>query len=81
MKVTWADVAFVGEPGAIPWLDGELIIEQKHIANWAANPTVAYEVALGGHFAGRKSIFSAVESANRSAVRRDLINEFRTNFR
>ena len=54
MRVTWADLDFPEDPGAMPWLDGELIIEQKHIANWAVNPTAAYEVSVGGIFSGVK---------------------------
>ena len=54
MKVTWAILDFSEEPGAYPFLDGELIIEPKHIENWQANPTAVYEVDIGGSFGGIK---------------------------
>ena len=46
---------FTEKPGAIPWLDGQLMIERKHIANWVENPTAVYETSLGGSFGGVKT--------------------------
>ena len=51
-SVTWADVGYPDKPGPIPWLDGEIIIERKHLDNWKLNPTAVYEVKFGGSFGG-----------------------------
>ena len=54
MRITWADVGYPDKRTVIPLADGELIIEQKHIDNWAINPRAAYEMSLGGVFEGVK---------------------------
>jgi hypothetical protein len=37
-------------PGRVPYLDGELVIERKHIAVWSEHPEAIYQINLGGHF-------------------------------
>ena len=55
MKVSWEDLNFHDEPGAIPWLDGRLLIEKKHIDNWKKNPSAIYDVSFGGVFGSLKT--------------------------
>ena len=53
MRLSWSDVE-VTTPGRVPYLDGELVTERKHIAVWHKHPDAIYQVNLGGHFQGRK---------------------------
>ena len=52
MKMTWADAGYPEASSSIQFLDGLLILEHKHIQNWAANPDAGYDVMLGGIFDG-----------------------------
>ena len=62
MKMTWADAGYPEASSSIQFLDGLLILEHKHIRNWAANPDAAYDVMLGGIFDGvRKYILTTWE--------------------
>jgi hypothetical protein len=50
MKMTWTDAGDPDAADSIPFLDGLLILEQKHIQNWVADPDAAYNVMFGGTF-------------------------------
>jgi hypothetical protein len=52
MKMTWAEAGYPETAGSIPFLDGLLILEHKHIENWVAHPDAAYDVILGGNLDG-----------------------------
>jgi hypothetical protein len=54
MRLRWGDVDMTTTPGRVPYLDGELVIERKHIAVWSEHPEAIYQITLGGHFHGRK---------------------------
>jgi hypothetical protein len=58
-SVSWADAGYPEKPGPIPWLDGELIIEKKHLENWKLNPTAIYEVSSAAFSAVSKSTLLA----------------------
>jgi hypothetical protein len=51
-SISWADLGYPDKPDRFSWLDGELIIEPKHIENWKQNPAAVYKVSFGGSFNG-----------------------------
>jgi hypothetical protein len=50
MRLRWSDVACTTKPVTIPWRDGKLSVQLKHIEIWKQHPNAVFRVTLGGAF-------------------------------
>ncbi len=54
MALSWKDVDYLQTPGRVPWADGQVEIEPRHIAIWQQHPKAIFTVVVGSVVRSRK---------------------------
>ncbi len=54
MALRWRDVGYLAAAGRVPWADGDVEIEPRHIAIWQKHPEAVFTVVVGSVFNSRK---------------------------